>query len=880
MLKLKKIFALVLASALLLSMAVFADEETARADSAAKEVINGIGLLTDYESPNGASIKRGEFAHAVAQIMNLSGKAGYENVFRDVSGSTAYSEDICMLSGIGVLRGYTDGTFRPNDSILLRDAVKVILSACGYTVPAERAGGYFAGYLTYAQRTKLLDKLENCDLNAEFTSDVLYRLLYNALDINIMASDELTADRETLKEQKGKTILTEMLHLNKDKGVVTATEYSAIDERTGAGAGKVRIDKIPYYMGECDPGDILGCEIEYYYRKDNGENVGTLVFAMESEKNDVLTLDADDITEATDTEIRYFDEKDKERRIVVDAQTDIVYNGGLYVPGGTESLKIDNGFLRFVDNNGDGHYEVIIAKNYRSVYTVGLDRTEGIIYDTFKPQEPIRVYDYENVQIYDRNGDIITLDSIESIDDLLMCVQSADKSNLEIRQVVNEVVGAVEGTREESGKTYVVIAGTEYRVADHLKATGTKWKIGDKVICYLDSFGKIAALSSHKFTSGTWAYLKDVRKKGSSISNAVSVQILDVNCEDSELKIIDCAERVTIDGIMQKTGNAIENVLKAHMESIVLYYLNADGLLAKVETVDGDVIEKAVSNQAQLVYDEDTKIIGGKIPVSPSTNVFYAPPDGNEDDYTVGYVTNSFIRDQYCYIKDGYRKAGGGLTIDALLMSEPLSGGALTKQSPVMLAERVIQGVNADNDAVSVVCGYVGGTYKKFTVSDETVITKMKALNDKNANMTYELQSGDLIRYELNTKGELKIAELVYRCANGADGAFAETNPSDSNYFDEKRTSVGYVYHKDGAVLMVAADKNALITGNENVMECVRASGGCAIYIYDKNEPTLEKQIRLGGADDVYDYKSFGDNASQIAMYMGNGAVKALIVIK
>lgn len=88
------------------------------------------------------------------------------------------------------------------------------------------------------------------------------------------------------------------------------------------------------------------------------------------------------------------------------------------------------------------------------------------------------------------------------------------------------------------------------------------------------------------------------------------------------------------------------------------------------------------------------------------------------------------------------------------------------------------------------------------------------------------------------------------------------------------------MYHKDGAVLMVAADKNALITGNENVMECVRASGGCAIYIYDKNEPTLEKQIRLGGADDVYDYKSFGDNASQIAMYMGNGAVKALIVIK
>ena len=86
MLKLKKIFALVLASALLLSMAVFADEETARADSAAKEVINGIGLLTDYESPNGASIKRGELIRILSLLKSKrhSGDTATQFHYEDV----------------------------------------------------------------------------------------------------------------------------------------------------------------------------------------------------------------------------------------------------------------------------------------------------------------------------------------------------------------------------------------------------------------------------------------------------------------------------------------------------------------------------------------------------------------------------------------------------------------------------------------------------------------------------------------------------------------------------------------------------------------------------------------------------------------------------
>ena len=883
----KKMLVLVLASCMVFSTQVFAADatdaeaaQTVEVDPTARQVINGIGLLTDFELPDGASVKRGEFAHAVAELMDLSGKTDYDGGFSDVSSATTYSGDIYALTEIGILHGFGDGTFHPNDPILLCDAVKVILAACGYSLPAESAGGYTVGYLTYAQRAGLLKDMGECNLNAEFNSDVLYRLLYNAIDVDIMSEDEFVPGKESVKVQKDKTLLTEIHHIYKDDGVVTSTEYSSINSSEGAGEGKAKIGGVAYYSGDCEMSELLGYHVDFWYRQNDGKKDGTLVFAIKSDKNKVFVLETDDIVNVSGGAIRYVDDNDRERSISFNAQTDIVYNGGLYVPGGTATLNISNGSLTLIDNDGNGRYEVIIARDYRPVYTTGIDRAKSIIYDKYDSENPIYTDDYKNVVIYDRNGDLTTLDALESVDDLLMCLQSKDKSNLEIRQVVDEIVGEIESVMTDGDKVYVTIGGVEYRVANHLNDRGLTWKIGDKVICYLDNFGKIAALSSKKFTSGTWAYLREADKIGSSFSDDVSVQLLDINCEDNELKVIECADRVKVDGTSVEKGDRLKDLLKSYTDSVIYYYLNVDGKLAKVETENGDVIEKAVSNLSQLVYDEDTKILGGKIPVSPSTNVFYAPPDGNEDDYTAGYVTNSFIRDQYCNIKYGYRKSGGGLTIDALLMSEPLSGGALTKQSPVMMVDSVTKGLNEDEIAVSMVCGYVGGTYRKFVVSDDSVVKKAKAMNDINVDATYAIQRGDLVRYELNTKGELKIVELIYRCENGASGAFAETNPSDANYFAETRTSSGYVYHKDGAVLMIAQSKDDMTTGNENVMECVRASGGCAIYIYDRNESRDKNRLRLGGADDVYDYKSFGDNASQVAMYMGNGAVKALIVIK
>jgi N-acetylmuramoyl-L-alanine amidase len=74
--------------------------------------------------------KRGEVAKKVAEGVikgfNLKGGVTIPTVFKDVPEGVFGASEINLLKGLGVINGYEDGTFRPNDSIT-RAEVAVML---------------------------------------------------------------------------------------------------------------------------------------------------------------------------------------------------------------------------------------------------------------------------------------------------------------------------------------------------------------------------------------------------------------------------------------------------------------------------------------------------------------------------------------------------------------------------------------------------------------------------------------------------------------------------------------------------------------------------------------------------------------------------------
>lgn len=121
-------------------------------------------LGTKYESPteilytlgivNGTSehvfsanreITRAEMAKLVFSVYDLedwlvdavpSGK----KVFKDVKDSAWYYDYVCIANDMGIINGYSDGTFRPNEKVTYAEAIAMLIRALGYTELTVKPG--------------------------------------------------------------------------------------------------------------------------------------------------------------------------------------------------------------------------------------------------------------------------------------------------------------------------------------------------------------------------------------------------------------------------------------------------------------------------------------------------------------------------------------------------------------------------------------------------------------------------------------------------------------------------------------------------------------------------------------------------------------------
>lgn len=116
---------------------------------------DSFGLMSGYEDgtfrPNNP-ITRAEFTKSLmkaAEIAYPNAQAASTN-FSDVDKSHWAYDDIARAISIGFISGYDDGTFRPNDNITYEQAVTMIFSVLGYSPVAELYGGYPNAYISLA----------------------------------------------------------------------------------------------------------------------------------------------------------------------------------------------------------------------------------------------------------------------------------------------------------------------------------------------------------------------------------------------------------------------------------------------------------------------------------------------------------------------------------------------------------------------------------------------------------------------------------------------------------------------------------------------------------------------------------------------------------
>lgn len=136
----KKILSLVLVIALVLGSFSFAFAATP-ADvvgedyEEAVEVLMALGVVNGY--PDGTYkpervVTRAEMAKLLVEALGYGQLAGGTAPYSDTAGHWA-AGSIGLASGIGLVQGYPDGTFKPDATVSFDEAVTMILRALGYT---------------------------------------------------------------------------------------------------------------------------------------------------------------------------------------------------------------------------------------------------------------------------------------------------------------------------------------------------------------------------------------------------------------------------------------------------------------------------------------------------------------------------------------------------------------------------------------------------------------------------------------------------------------------------------------------------------------------------------------------------------------------------
>ncbi|MCF7845732.1 MAG: S-layer homology domain-containing protein [Candidatus Peribacteraceae bacterium] len=107
-----------------------------------------------------AEINRAEFTKILTQTRFADELSQYEppteSCFSDVALEAWYAPFVCFAKANGIISGYSDGTFRPADSVNLAEAVTILINTFDFSIDEDSAAEWFAPFIEKAQKLDIL----------------------------------------------------------------------------------------------------------------------------------------------------------------------------------------------------------------------------------------------------------------------------------------------------------------------------------------------------------------------------------------------------------------------------------------------------------------------------------------------------------------------------------------------------------------------------------------------------------------------------------------------------------------------------------------------------------------------------------------------------
>lgn len=809
----KRYLALFLSAVLLISVfsaAGFAanetdtDTEAVLTDSEELLVLKGLGFIEEDYAETEEKISRAE---AVSGLMNVVGLGTLSDggIFSDVAEDSEYLNDIYEAYERAYVKGTGDGKFEPEEPIKAVDLRNVAVGVLGW--------GDYALHVGYDKAAVKLGLLKGVETDGEYvTKKGFAKFLYNMLHADYPEISGFGDDGISYEFDSGKIFLNKF-DIYTAEGVLEAEDLYSTDGEV-CGLGYAVIDGEKFEKPKSFKDVKVGLNVKYYYKTDKDADISQILY-MAPCNGKIYEINLEDVYALNGTQISYYDENGKTKRLNLAPAANILYNYAPMSPFKPERILGKEGTVYLVDN-GEGKITTLIAEIGESYFVSYADSDEKVIYDK-RGKKPLDLSDYDVIRVVnnDKETDFSAISPL-SVVTVYLTDENVSKSSALCFVSSAKFAGKITKTSDDGEYTvYDKVYKTEAGYEENRKA-GLKYSpvlsVGTTAMFYLDINGKIVAADTEGYDGFTYGLLISAGTKG-KLDKTVMFRIFDAN---EKFETYDCNEKITYNGKRidaEKALAAFEASFSSAAEKckLIKFELDDDMKINEVMNCYSQDADKAVEFNHE--YKNSTKWRDANIFQDTATNqnsygvmtstVIFQAPETFGDDFKQSYEEKNFsvysmsdlVQDDVEYqntqIYDADDVMGAGCVVIRRAVSENY-----TQHTSFMYVNDVETQKRDDETVPALNVIYNGKEGVYFGAEAETL---------------KEVKKGDVIQPILNANGEIKYFKVIFR--------FADTQPSGNEAYMADLDADGT---KETVITQYSGKENLILVGRESGTDPLR----------------------------------------------------------
>ncbi len=779
----KRIFLIFMSLSFVLTMVSFADaaENEAVSDGSNLKFAKAMNIIDDGFNGDDA-VTRIELAKLIARILVGDSEPAYdgENVFTDVNSKDA--PYVMTAYDAGILNGVGGGLFNPDGNVTYIQFIKSMIVLLGRNEVALAKGGYPIGYYAAAQELGL-NKNTPPDMSYDITYDGVASVLKLMQNCNIMVfmdnGSPIYTNKSYLEHYMGICFYT---------GIINGIDGVTSDEHS-VSVGSLRVGSKAFTLAEnlIDVNYLLGYRADVYYK--NYGDTQDKVFYIDEFDNSVIKVDSEDLSYASDSEIKYYKENKEEKLRINPSITRFIYNNklvGSYTVSDLNPFTAGHldGSVIFIDNNDDGIFDIIRMKAYK---TYVVDRVEnGVIYNKYHKDVIIDTDELDENAVVNVAMQAISPDLIEEGD--LISVMSDISGNVRtVIVTIDTYEGTIksienDGSRIQRIKIDDIWFNAAYSLMDSPNIS--KIEIGNKIKVYLNPECRISDVNTEDYEGKRIAYLIDAAQYG-TMDKVFNIKLL---TSGGEVTIYDLADKVNL-----MLGNGTEETRESkdvltwldtsagrYVRQPVIYTLDSqnkinflrryngtdssnDGFY-QYPDFDGDTSK---TNVDDYYFRYGANSFGGKLLINDTTVMFSVPVEANRDmDEFYSVTSTSHFVDSGKITEPmwAYGTKGNNPVAEIMIVNNNATYTDIARTGEIFVVS-AISHIYEDGNEYIQLSGYEKGkeTLYKADVSSQISV-----------------KTGDIIRIKSDSKGIVKSIDKVFSLED-KELLISKFNPDGSN---------------------------------------------------------------------------------------------------